>query len=407
MKMNHLRKKLALNSLYYVLCDGFVKLIPFVLMPVVASYLTVEQYGEVALFQTGVEIATIFVVFGTHHFYRHEYFKNNHLDFELKLASITISVVTSVSMFFVMLFLVLLGKISFSLMVVSIVAFFQSVISLVICSFQNREMPFSIAKLSASQSLINLLLSCLLLHYGFAVEARIIAITIASLIVGLYSLKIISQKRTAFTLQGVKYLVRKGATFGATCLPISISWWLRNGSDRLIVEFALGSVAVGVLSITSQFSLIFVIIGTGINNAVMPVLFRLVNQQRSVLRIIGSIICVLFFAVIFFIYSLPLLIEVLLPTSYHKAINYVELALYSSFGYVVFLIISNVLIAKGMSKELSIISVLSSLLHFSASLFLVNKYGVNGVFFSGIGSYSIGMILILLCLKYKSEPYEK
>ncbi|HBD1119393.1 TPA: hypothetical protein KHA37_005120, partial [Escherichia coli] len=61
------------NVVIYLISDLLAKALPFSFIPVLTKYLTPEQYGNIALFNIGVEIFLIIIIMGGSSYYKIEY----------------------------------------------------------------------------------------------------------------------------------------------------------------------------------------------------------------------------------------------------------------------------------------------------------------------------------------------
>jgi len=376
-------------------------------MPIVASFLTVSEYGEVSLFQSVMEIITIFGIFGGHQYYRNNYFKSGrnkeYLYFTLTLYN---SSIVFLVLLILTLSLALFDIVGFVFVFAPLGAFFQSIASLYICKYQNIESPLNIAKISALLSSVTLLLSVGFLYSGMGVEGRISAIVLGPLIVGTIGLYFIFNSKVRHKLPRLSELKSESLSsfiFGLKFLPTSISWWLRAGLDRLVISHYLGTIYVGVFSVVIQVSLLVTVLGVAINNALMPTIYRNVKNDRHSENF--KLLIILFGVLMFIcgggVFLIPPVFKAILPESYYVAFDYIELALLGVVLHSSYLMISNILVALSLSGILSIISISSAVLHVVCSLLLVSTYKVEGVLISGILSFSYAIFLSLIVMVWK------
>ena len=75
------KTNLAINTSIYLVSDVLVKIIPFLLLPILTRSISQSEYGLVAIFNNIIEITIVLTLFGANLFLRVEYFKDN---YELK-----------------------------------------------------------------------------------------------------------------------------------------------------------------------------------------------------------------------------------------------------------------------------------------------------------------------------------
>ena len=61
------------NILIYLFSDLLAKALPFVFIPLFTKYLTPEQYGNISLFNVGVEVFIIIIIMGGNSYFKIEY----------------------------------------------------------------------------------------------------------------------------------------------------------------------------------------------------------------------------------------------------------------------------------------------------------------------------------------------
>ncbi|MEZ9357192.1 oligosaccharide flippase family protein [Vibrio breoganii] len=386
------------NSFIYVLSDVFVKALPFFLIPIITRYLTVEEYGEVSLAQTCIEVFTIVFVFGTHHYYRYEFFKGS-VNKELLFL---VPIIVSLCIFFLVFLLVFLvtlflDEVFWWYLLVPVAALFQSLISLFICKFQTIEKPFAVGFTNLSLAILSFVFTVLFLFNGLGVDGRLFVVLFTPILIGGLCVIYIFRKYELEKLYESRFYFKEGIKFGSKAFPSSISWWLRSGMDRILLQYMIGLSAVGVFSIAVQFSLVITVIASAINNAVMPSIFRSVNSQQYKIvfkMIVFSVAIVTLFALLLVLVS-PVLIKFVLPEQYQLVGDYFIPLIIASVLHACFLFTSNVLVAEKKVAKLSTISLLSSLSHLMISIVMIKYYGLDGLVWSGVISYGISVIVLL------------
>lgn len=394
--------KQVINSFVYIVSDVLVKALPFFLIPIITRYLTVEEYGEVALAQTFIEVCTIILVFGSHHFYRYEFFNGKIHKEVLLFVPILIALFNFIFVFVAsFVYISVEGGSKSWYLFIPLAAFSQSVISLIICKFQTVEKPIFVGITNFSQATTAFVFTILLLNLGFGIDGRLSVVIFTPVFIGGIVLCLILRKVEVKHIKASFKLFKTGFKFGAKAFPSSISWWLRSGMDRVLLQYMVGVGAVGVFSIAAQFTLVITVISGAINNAIMPSLFRSVNENNysSAFRLIAAAVAVVSIISFGLILVSPILINYVLPAEYKSVADYFTPLIIGSIFHSVFLFASNLLVADKMIAKLSTISILSSLSHLVISIFMIKYYAMHGLVWSGVISYG-GAIIVLISVYF-------
>jgi len=391
------------NSFVYIVSDLLVKALPFFLIPIITRYLSVEEYGEVALAQTLIEVCTIALIFGSHHYYRYEFFKGNLNKEHLFFVPIRVAFFNFIFIFlFTLLLFFISGSSKFWYLLLPFAALFQTVISLFICKFQTIEKPIAVGLTNFSQAFIAFIFTVLLLSIGLGIDGRVFAIIFTPVLIGSLALGYTLYQSDLKQFRASFPLFKRGMKFGAKAFPSSISWWLRSGMDRVLLQYMVGVAAVGVFSIAVQFSLVITVIAGAINNAIMPSIFKNVNDKKYILvfkMIVSAVAIVTLFACCLILVS-PILIDVILPNEYQMVGDFFTPLIIASILHASFLFLSNILVAENMVAKLSAISIFSAIFHLIISVFMINLFGLKGLVWSGVISYGFSAILLMsVCIR--------
>ena len=386
-------KSLYYNAIIYVVTDVLVKALPFFLIPIVTRYLSVEQYGNISLILSTIEILTILIICGTQSFYRYCYFNDKYDNKQVFISSILISLLIF-SIFFIVSIFVFDGW----LKILPLVSFFQAVISITICHYQLSEKPIKIGMINISLALISFATTICFLFFGLGFNGRLLSVIICPIIVGVVCLYLFKDN---LNIKIIDFsIVKKSFIFGIKSLPSSLSWWLRSGSDRFIVQYFLGGIYVGYFSLSVQVSLIFSVVSIAINNSFSPKILQYTNERSP--KEVCSIIFKAFSIIIvigFLIYIMMPVFFTILPNKFLVSKEYVLPLLLGIGMHGLFLISSNIFIARNNPGFLSLISIFSAVIHVIFSILASKFIGLNGVVWSGFISYIISITVLIIFLK--------
>jgi O-antigen/teichoic acid export membrane protein len=392
-----MKKKFIQNSFVYAISDVATKAVPFFIIPIVANYLSPEEYGNVSLFLTFIEITCLIMIWSGNSFYRVEYFKSKINARVIFTNSIKISFI--LFLLFQFLFLVLSGFYNLPAIVylfIPLICFFKCVILMGLVYFQCEERPLNVGFTNISIALANGVCSVLLLYLGYGVDSRYYAIII-SIIVPSLIIFILFFKYLTFTDRQSLNLNLK---FGLPALPHSLSWWLRGGADSLIIYSFLGSASLGLYSLGQQLSLMLLVLANALNQSLAPKIFSLLTAGNKKLSRKYLTYCCLFILCMSILFiTLSGLLFYFLPESYSDSKSVFILLVLSVVGRAFTIFSGNLFYFYDKMKVLSYISVVTSAVHFLVSIIMVKEYGVLGVCITGLIVYLFTFILQLYFIK--------
>lgn len=407
-----MRSKLAINTLIYIFSDLVVKAIPFFLIPIVTRYLSVEEYGQIAFYLTLIEVGCILSIMGSHSYYRYSYFKGNGTGEKdnLILLPVIISALVSIVIAVVILFLLLLGFVSqLQLLFLPVICFFQSCIALIVCKYQMDANPIRVGVVNLITALLSFSSTLLFLKIGYGVDGRLASIIATPIIVGAGILIYILRTATIDRLF-ISYHLSKCLIFGMKSIPTSVSWWLRSGMDRVIIQAVVGMAALGIYSVGMQLTMIVSVISLAINNSIMPKIFQCIATQnmRSTLRISGIAALVICGIAIGFGCISSALFDFILPATFLAAKNLVLPLLFGIVLHGYFLLIANIYTALHRPGILSSIALTCAALHVFTSYIMATEYGLSGLVWSSALTYAISVIwggLLLYRITQRSQGF--
>lgn len=396
------KHKVIINFFTYAIGDVIVKTIPFFLIPIVTSYLSVEEYGQISFSLTIIDILTIMVILGSHNYYRYKFFIEN----EDNLIFVPIFISLLVSLIGFLLFSsmnLLLSNYEFidGMFIFPIVAFFQSISALAICRYQMEEKPKFVTLINISLATISAVSSIILLKLDFGYNGRLASIILTPVAVGAFILWRIFNKFRFSEIEYIKSSISSCVKFGIKSIPTSISWWLRSGMDRMVIQYFLGSASLGLYSLTSQLTLAISVLSIAINNSIMPTIFKKIHQgDVGIFKIIFLSLVFIAFSTGIYYATLPFIFKYFIPESYSSAQFLIFPLLLSVIFHGLFLFVSNIYVALNKPGFLSVISFSSAILHLMFSVLVSYNFGLYGIIWSGVFSFSVAIVMQLIGLHF-------
>ncbi len=392
------------------------KLLPFLLLPVLTRYLSPENYGKVAIFETLLSIFMLMIAVGGSNSIKFHYFRLEQHDFSRFLSSVIFIslIVSAAAVFLVSIF----GEGMANILDIPIVwihfalfaAFLEFLTSLRLTLLQMTHRAVSYGVYRISQTIINFGLSLLYvvtLECGW--EGRVLSITLASIIFGTLSLGVLFQGGF-ITHKICKKHITASVNFGLPLIPHGLSLWARTGIDRLLLVVLGGSSMVGGYAAAFQIALVISVLGRSIRMAWEPTIIKGLTDQspdyreKLVKQIYLYFIFVLAVAGLIAFFS-DNITSLILGPEYE---NTGKLLAWAVFGqaFLVMKIVDIPIMFVGRTSVLAWIGIVSVALHFSMGYIFVEKWGQIGVVWAGSISFFLGFFSTLLyCQKVYPLPW--
>ena len=378
--------------------------IPFFLLPILTNYLTVEEYGLLAIIQIFIIFTIPFVSINIQSTLQLEYHELKADEFALWVSSVLI--IPLITIFMVLFFFILFESFIFNFLNVSLVwillvpliAFMQVVPQTILSIYKISERPIDYAKYQLSLTGINIFLTLgLVVLLNLNWEGRILAIFFTYLIftiLGIYLLL----KMKLIVLRLEKTYIKKAFQLGVPLIVHVICASLFMMSDRLFVSYYLGNNTLGIYAVGAQVAMVALIIQQSFNQAWVPYLFKnlkigLIENKIRIIKI--SYVAILFFMI------LPFLVELLNPLFFNFFINEkfrdaTEYVFWIALGYSLlgmYKVVTNYIFYKKRVKLLSIMTFGSLIINLILNYVLIHKYGAIGVAYGTV--ITVGIFFLI------------
>ena len=364
--------------------------IPFLLLPILTNYLTVEEYGLLAIIQIFIIFTIPFISINIQSTLQLEYHELEADKFALWVSSVL--VIPLVTIFVVILFFILFESFIHSFMntsllwivLIPLIAFMQVVPQTILSIYKISERPIDYAKYQLSLTAINLFLTVgLVVLLNLNWEGRVLAIFISYFIftmVGIYLLI----KMKLIVLRIEKTYIKKALQLGTPLILHVVSATLFMMSDRLFISYYLGNEALGIYAVGAQVAMIALIVQQSFNQAWVPYLFKnlKIGSMESKIKIIK-----ISYASLLFFLLLPFFILLINPLFFHffineKFIDAMPYVFWIALGYSLlgmYKVVTNYIFYTKRVKLLSTMTFLSLLINLILNYLLIQQYGAIGV----------------------------
>lgn len=362
----------SLFSLFSFIGQG----ISFILLLLIAKFISPEGYGHLSLYNSAIMFGGIVIAFSTRGFAQISFFQKGFDLFKKDFTAIIIYGVISTLLLAVVVFLVgdwIGSKLELSrvvLWIVLVVSFFTFVFQLQQDYLRIQEKVVQFGIYNCSFSLVNFVLTLVfVIYFNQGWEGRVNSQVLCAVAFGVISISFFIKNRlidARISLRAYKEVL----LWGIPMIPHAASVWIRQGVDQYIINYNYSTYEVGVFSFALNLANIIIIIGTAFNSTNSVTQFqilsdstltncqkkeKLTKQMRvtSLVYIVSTLLVIL---------STATLTYFVLP-KYIESIKYVWILSIYALGNCIYFIYCNYLFYYSKTKVLMTITFGSSIVH--------------------------------------------
>lgn len=381
----------------------------FLLLLILANYITPAEYGYLSLFSTVVMVVSFFMAMSTEGYMSVAFFKEGEEGirntFSCILAtSLITSAVLGLTLAIVGDKFASLLELPQNVLYLSIaISFFTVFTNINLDYIRLREKVKTYGIYSCGNALLNFVISILLVKtFLMGWEGRVYAQTICFILFGIIGL---------ITFIGGGYLRmpdraywKKMLIWGVPLIPHLATAFIRQGCDRYIINYYHTIDDVGLFSFALTLANIVTMIGHGFNQSNSVDIYKILgdktmsNQTKldktytQIRLFIRAYIFITVLVTAIGYFAFPLLLP-----KYSSAMNYFAILAIYGFLVCMYLVYTNYLFYYNETKTLMYITFGSSVLHLILSLFLT-KYSL----YITASLYGFTQLLVVLLVKRKA-----
>ncbi len=377
--------------------------LPFLLLPLLTSYLTPEAYGTIALFQVVITFFVPFIGWNMQVNITRNFFQKSKS--EISRIIFLLCFLLACSFIMVVLILTVLVRMFpsiFSLStqwvyIASITAVMLTLNQFNLAVLRNEGRAFIYGTFEIVNTLVSIGVTIyLIVGLGFGWEGRAWGIFIAPLVTG--SIGLIRLIKSKYVSVGFERKVVRGIlTVSIPLIPHALGMAIILLSDRIFLDRLLGKEAVGIYAIGYQFGMIVAITTDSFNKVWSPWMYTQLAQispqiKRQIVRLTYLYdIGILFFAVIVSYISF-FLIDFMTTKDYSDAKQFV---IWVALGYALrgmYMMRFPYLVHVGRTGFLGMITAVSAIVNLVANYILIQSNGVLGAAQATLFSFAIQFV---------------
>lgn len=395
----------SLFSLFSFINRGFI----FLLLLILANFISPSEYGYLSLFSTVITILGYFICLSSEGYMSVAYFQEGRESIKYTFSTI-LSVGIVVTLF--LLIIVFLGDDLLSkalnlpqriLYIAVLVSLFTALANVNLDYFRLKEQVVIYGIFSCGNAFLNFIGTILLIKF-FLIgwEGRVYAQVCCAALFGLFSF-FFFMKHKYVTIK-IRDRIKPILFWSIPLIPMHAANYLRQGIDRYIINYSHSIEDVGLFSFALNIANVITMIGFGFNQSFSVDIYKLLGndtirneeKKRMIRNMTNKILGLFILSSIFVTVLCYLLVPSLLPR-YSESMGYFLVLSVYAFFVCYYLVYTNFLFFFKQTKVIMILSISSSLLHLILSL-LLTQYSL---FFTCI-VYCISQSLFALGTHYYS-----
>ena len=406
---------LVAGSLVYLTSNILNAAIPFLLLPVLTRYLEPEAYGQVAMFQTLMGALSAFIGLSMAGAAGRKFYDGNLKQADLaafigaclQILLVTTSITLAVVVLISNQLSAWLSLAPHWVIIAVLVVAAQVVMQLRLGQWQVRKKARQYGVLQVSQSLLNMLLSLLLVVIllwgadGFMSAQALAAGSFALLALWLLNrdgLLLFSSWRPDY--------IREALSFGVPLIPHVGGVFLLGAVGRFVINAELGLADAGIYMVAVQMAAGLGLIFVAINKAFVPWLFERLSRNNATEKRQIVLYTYTWYAIIlagagmpFFVG--PWLVVAMAGEAYARAGDVIGwLALGQVLGGM-YLMVTNYIFYSKRTGLLSLATIVSGLVNVALLLILVQLFGLRGAAYAFCIAMGLRFVLTWWVAQYR------
>lgn len=377
-------------------------LIPFLLLPILTRFLSVESYGEVAIFQTMYMAISAFVGITIAGAADRKFFDDSAKNELANFIGSCFQVCIFLSISTTILLLIFQNQVS-AVLGISVDYIFYAVcvaVSLVFIQIRlgqwqvrGEALTFGVMQVLQS-SLIVILSVILVVIFNLDALGRIYAQVFVCGILGIIAIYLLLRDKLLNFFAWNPQHIRESLNFGIPLVPHVVGVFLLTMVDRFLIASELGIGQSGVYMLAAQLATLIALVHEAINKAFWPWLYEKLSQDNMEDKILIVKYTYIWFLIILITTPLafilgPLLVNIVAGPDYAEAGNvFGWLALGHSIGGMYSMLNCYIYFSK-QTSILSWVTIVSGIINIALLVSFIKLYGIQG---AGM-AFSLSMII--------------
>ncbi|MEH6456395.1 MAG: oligosaccharide flippase family protein [Cocleimonas sp.] len=388
------------NLTIYGGVNGFKSLVPLLMLPILTTHLSANDFAALSLIETTVLIITPFILMNIQGSISVEYY---HLSKD-ELGEYIVNALILSCCFFFLFFLIITVFSDFLysifdikseiLQLILVFGMLRVVTTVVLGLHHIRSESNRFALLSILQIIIDFSLSfyfVVILNLGS--DGRLGGVYGAFMICSLIG--IIELKKMGY-LNNVSFrYTKKILSFGLPMIPHAIGGTIIAMSDRYFIHSFQGSEQLALYVVAYQVSAVMLLVGVTVNQVWVPILFPLLKSnyiKKSYYYLLLISIAFIGMSVLIILLK-DLLFYLFVGVDFIQAKIFFEWLLLGFLFQSLYMVVSSYLFFYKKTKKLATLTVFSAILNAILNYYLIGVYGTIGAAYASVAVWIVFFIL--------------
>jgi O-antigen/teichoic acid export membrane protein len=405
------------STAVYTIANLLNSSIPFLLIPVLTRYLSKGDYGVIAMFPVVTNLLTPLIGLNTHVAISIQYFHQDKINlpkfiYNCFLILLGTSVIIGVLFFLFKNFISELSQYPVQwIWLFPVFCFFQFISQVLLVLWINQAQPVKYGIFQVLQTLLNFVLSLvLIIQADFDWRGRIIGQAAATIFAGCVAVYIIFKSRLLKPEPDIQY-IKKAVRFGLPLVPTTLSVFIITMTDRIFITQMIGVSSTGEYALGYQIGMILGILSDSYNNAWGPWLLKSLKENElsvkiKIVKYTYLYFLALIFAGLFISLAAPWFFDLFIGKEFRNAIIYI---IWIVMGFVfsgMYKAVSNYIYFIEKSHILMWITAIAAVLNIVLNYVFIK---INGAIGAAQATTVVNFVFFLLtwvaAIKYYQMPW--
>lgn len=384
------------NTSVYFSANILNAAIPFMLLPILTRYLSVEEYGQIAMFQFLTAGLAGIVGLNTVGAAGRKFYDQGVTKVELAIYNTNcLWILLFTGTFIAFSAFIFDSEITSILSIPSYWVYLAVIVSLSSFLIQFRLNQWQIrgeAKkygvLQVGNSLLNLSCSLVLVVVlSMGAQGRVESLVLTGIIISIIAFFLLVKNKLLVLMLPDKKHLFEALNFGVPLVPHVFGIFLLSSADRYVINDNLGLAAAGVYLLAIQLSSAFSIVFDAINKSYVPYLFSVLRDDKEDVkrRIVKNtyyyFIALIILALIGFFLAPPVLLFIA-GDKFKAAGEVIGWLVFSQVFGGMYLMVTNYIFYSKETKLLSLVTIVSGILNIILLYILIPIWGIKGAAFA-------------------------
>lgn len=394
---------LASSIIVYGAVNALKSLVPFLMLPLMTSYLSKSEYGILSLLEVVILFTFPFIGINVNGAFYVVYCKQNIFDIKDYLSSaFFVNILSFLLLLVISIFLnpIISEILDLPICYLNLVPFFclsRIIVEIVQTYYQVSLKPLKYGVFTLSEAILDIVISFIfvvLLKYGIAgrLYGIYLPFTIFS-ILGFFLLKKNNLLGLNIKIGSIKHFLG----FGLPLIPHALGATIIAMSDRFFISNFIGNDKVGIYSVSYQIGALMLLFGTSINQAWTPILFRKLaaKKYKQIKLATLALLSLLIFSFCIILLLRDLLFNLFVDKEFFEAKLFFFPLLFGFFIQSVYFLFTNILFFYEKSSLLAKYTFMGAILNIILNYFFINYFGIIGVAYSTVLTWCVFLSLVI------------